>query len=306
MSTYVPGIGSTQDSGLCHQADAEYFYEIWIKHLTLAVLHGLPGVPRTVAELGPGDSIGAGLSALLSGASTYYALDATPHTSVRDNVDLFDELVELFRRRAPRRTAGWPNYDEWLDARLFPSHILTDDLLGRTLAPKRIETIRRAMLEDGQADDITIRYIAPWDDASHVAEGTVDFLFSHTVLQHVVDLQKTQRCIGQWLAPGGWFSHQIDLGCMGLASTWNGHRACPEALWKVIMGRRAYLINRLPYSAHVECIEANGMRVVSAEKYHLANGIRREQLAPHWRSLSDDDLFCGGGVLQGVKISGRS
>ncbi|GAB7068776.1 hypothetical protein JCM12141A_30650 [Mycolicibacterium hodleri] len=302
LLTYVPGTGLRADRDTGHRAEAGYFYELWIKHLTLAVHHGMPRIPRVVAELGPGDSIGAGLSALLSGATTLYALDTTPYTSLRGNVDLFDELVEMFGRRAPRPAAGWPDYDQWLDDDLFPSHILTDELLDRTLAPARVATIRRALLEGGEADDVSIRYVAPWQDASHVAEGTVDFLFSHTVLQHVADLPGTQRCVGQWLAPGGWFSHQIDLGSLNLSPVWNGHRACPEWLWKVVTGRRAWLINRLPYSEHVACIEGNGMQLVTALQRHRRDGIGRERLAPRWRDLSDDDLFCRGAFLQGVRV----
>ncbi len=151
MLTYVPGSGLREDEHTGgHHADAEYFYEIWIKHLTIAVASGMPGVPRVVAELGPGDAIGCGLAALLSGAQTYYALDATPFTRVEDNLPLFDALVELFRRRAPRHSRGWPDYDAQLDAGLFPSSILTRERMDWCLHPERIAQIRGAIASGGE------------------------------------------------------------------------------------------------------------------------------------------------------------
>jgi len=50
-------------------------YEVWLKHPTLLWENQLQAIPNTVAELGPGDSLGVGLAALLSGASKFYVLD---------------------------------------------------------------------------------------------------------------------------------------------------------------------------------------------------------------------------------------
>lgn len=300
--TYVPGSGLREDEQTGgHHTDAEYFYEIWIKHLTMAAASGMPGVPRVVAELGPGETIGCGLAALLSGAQAYYALDATRFTRVEENLPLFDAMVELFRRRAPRRTRGWPDYDAHLDDNLFPSRLLSPERMAWCLDPDRVARIRSAIVSGGDGEGVRIRYVAPWDDASHVAPGSIDFLFSHTVLQHVVDLDHTQECIAQWLRPGGWFSHQVDLGSMGLTQQWNGHRACPEALWKLVMGRRAWLINRLPLSSHLGFIRKHGMQLRTVLTNHERGGISRSELAPRWRDLADEDLTCRSAFLQGVR-----
>ena len=56
-------------------------------------------IPNSVAELGPGDSLGIGLAALLCGANNYYGLDAVPYCNDERNLKVFEELVGLFTQR---------------------------------------------------------------------------------------------------------------------------------------------------------------------------------------------------------------
>ena len=44
-----------------------YCYSAWLKHLVMAHQNNLDPYPSTIAELGPGDSLGMGIAALLSG-----------------------------------------------------------------------------------------------------------------------------------------------------------------------------------------------------------------------------------------------
>lgn len=60
---------------------------------------GLSTQPAVVAELGPGDSLGVGLAALISVASQYFALDVKAHASDHRNLEVFDELANLFARQ---------------------------------------------------------------------------------------------------------------------------------------------------------------------------------------------------------------
>ena len=52
-----------------------------------------------VAELGPGDSLGIGFSALISGADKYFAFDVVEHANASRNFEIFDELVSLFKNK---------------------------------------------------------------------------------------------------------------------------------------------------------------------------------------------------------------
>src|SRR5262249_55058710 len=155
---------------------------VWIKHLTLARHHGLARIPHTIAELGPGDSLGVGLAALLSGVDRYYSFDVVRYSEAERNLQIFEELVELFRRRAgtPDR-GGWPPVQPYVEASWFPGRILTDEILAAALDPGRLEAIRRAMRASGRADGpITIRYVVPWT-AANAIDGSVDMIYSHSV-----------------------------------------------------------------------------------------------------------------------------
>lgn len=282
---------------------ALYCYEVWLKHLTMLRANGMRAIPGTLAELGPGDSIGIGIAAMLSGTNRYCALDVVRYSNTELNLAIFDELLALFRARAGKPYASWPAYDRHLDERLFPSHILTEEILASSLSEKRISLLREALRAPGtEREGIAIRYMVPWSDARVIEPGTIDVVVSHAVLEHVVDIAGTYRALSLWLKPGGMMSHQIDFSSHGIADRWNGYRAYPEWLWRVIAGRRAFLLNREPCSTHIELAGANGFEIVCLMKKERSDGIPRAQLSPRWRHISDEDLACSDLFLQARKL----
>jgi hypothetical protein len=275
-----------------------------MKHLTLAWAAGLPAIPDTVAELGPGESLGVGLAAILSGARRYYALDVVERSRLEDSLPFLDDLVALFRSRTGRPTKGWPDFDDLLDGHLFPSHILDDQRLDAALSERRIAAIRSTLLREEGHEGLVIKYVVPWSGEHVIEEESVDFILSHSVLEHVEDLEGTYEALHTWLKPDGLMSHQIDLTSHGLSEAWNGYRACPEWLWKMIAGTRPFLINRQPYSGHLDLLERNGFTLVRNLKRYREDGVERAELAAHWQDISDADLDCPGAFVQAVK--GRS
>src|SRR5262245_18821108 len=124
---------------------AAYCYSVWLRHLVMASSQGLDANPAAVAELGPGDSFGTGLAALLCGAERYTALDAAQYANPVANARVFEKLVELFRARAP--IAGGGEYAEvkpQLDDYAFPHWLLDAARIERALEPGRLDRIRRA------------------------------------------------------------------------------------------------------------------------------------------------------------------
>jgi hypothetical protein len=63
-------------------------------------------MPESVAEFGPGDSLGVGLAALLSGSNRYSALDVHRDGSTERTLRIFDELVALFRGTRSKTQPG--------------------------------------------------------------------------------------------------------------------------------------------------------------------------------------------------------
>ena len=288
--SWIPGLRLDFMQHGSGTASAEYCYGVWIKHLTLLWQHGMRSMPASVLELGPGASIGTGVAALLSGAERYIGIDAVAYATANANTQVLAELRALFERRAPRPKAGFPSFDQYLDARLFPSHILDDRRLGAALAPERLARIEHAVEALATpAPDPAIRYYT-WDHALDIAEGSVDLVFSHVVMNQVDDLDATYRHCARWVKPGGWMSHQIDFTSLDTTPEWNGHRRYGELAWKIIAGRRAYFVNREVLGGHIALMRRHGFEIVEVIRGARQGGLGRDQLAPRWRSCSDEDL----------------
>jgi hypothetical protein len=303
LLTFLPGMrGMLSEKGTGGTNSASYCYGVWLKHLTLLSQNGMRAIPSTLAELGPGDSLGVGLAAMLCGVNRYYALDVVMHSNTDVNLKIFDELVRLFKARAARPTKGWPDFDEYLDSTLFPSHILTDRVLVESLSENRLKTIRDAIQRlPSHGAHQTIRYMVPWSDAKVIERETVDLVLSHSALEHVVDLEQTYQALYSWLKPKGMMSHQIDFQSHGISKQWNGYRKYSEMMWKVVMGKRTFLINRQPHSVHIDLMKKNGFTIAWNLTQHRKDGILRSELSKYWRTISDEDLTCSGAFVVAMK-----
>ena len=298
--SFLPGFYGLLYRGTDSTLSARYCYAVWLRHLVLALEHGLAGHPRTIAELGPGASIGAGLAGLITGASAYVALDVERYAKPRDSLRVLDELVCLVSERSRIPDSDeFPDLKPRLESYDFPHAQLTPDLLKAALAPARIGRIRDAVEGKGGAVDGTgpVEYIAPWDDPAVIRPASVEFLFSQAVLEHIDDLEGAYRAFTRWLKPGAFMSHQIDFKSHRNASGWDGHWTCSDSLWKLIRGRRKWLINREPYSIHRRLHERSGFEVAFEQKAPLPSGIRRQQLAPRFSTLSEEDLTTSGAFV---------
>ncbi len=294
LLTYVPAVEKRFVKSTRGTNSARYCYSVWLRHLVMAHENKLASanapVPVVVAELGPGDSLGIGLAALLSGASRYVALDLVPYADAALNLSVLDELVELFRARASIPDANeLPAVKPYLPSYEFPRRILSDDHLARMLAPERVSSIRRA-LEEADRPGGVISYRAPWYDAGVIETNTVDMLYSQAVLEHVDDLNTAYTAMASWLKPGGFASHEIAFTAHQLTPEWNGHWTISDPVWKLIRGRRPYLLNREPASTHVRLLVGSGLEIVSEVRVQMRSDIARSRLARRYRDMSDDDL----------------
>jgi methyltransferase family protein len=171
-------------------------------------------------------------------------------------------------------------------------------VLERTLAPSRVADIRAA-IASGESRGLEITYAAPWNEGTQIAPRSVDVVLSHAVMQSVVDLDAVYRTLYAWLRPGGYMSHQIDFTSFRTSREWNGHWTYSETLWKVIVGKRPYLINREPHSTHVRVIHEHGFSIVCDMQRHSPEStIARSRLAPRWQGMTADDFTCSGAFIQ--------
>jgi SAM-dependent methyltransferase len=213
---------------------------------------------ETVGEIGSGDSMATGLATLLSGANRYVGLDIVPTAHNFDNKEIFDELVDMFRRKEPiPDEVEQPKQRPHLSSYAFPSHILTDEKLAILLSEERIRRIRAAV-DDAQKKvpsgvSSIIEYEVPWDTFAAIRrhESAFDLVFSSAVLEHVEDVSRTYACAARILKKGGIFVSVIDYKAHDTAGPWNGHWTYSDVVWRIIRGRCAYLINRWTHSMHL-------------------------------------------------------
>lgn len=303
MATYIPGFQNLTGRKTGGTVSARYCYSVWLRHLSMLSRSGLPTTFKTMVELGPGDSLGVGLAALLSAANRYIALDAVRYADRARNLQILDDLIALFRDRSPipdetEFPLVWPR----LPAYAFPTAILSQARLDAALHPTRLELIRDALNNPATSPraDCQIWYIAPWDSAV-IEEGTVDLILSQTVLEFPRDLTELYQQMRRWLRPGGVMSHEIDFKSIGITVEWNGHWSCSDVLWRLAAGRRRHRINREPHSTHISLLQKAGFRVMSDERFVRPSGVTRAKLAPRFRHLTDEDLTTSSALVQAVK-----
>jgi len=290
----VPGLnawrarrGSTGGSD-----SARYCYSVWLRHLVTLSSYGFRIKGAQIGELGPGDSIGIGLAALLSGAVQYVGLDIVPYSAKANLENIFDELAGLYSRGESIPD----NYEFPLVRPKLDSYELPTYLLDVTNFPTRVDKIREE-LRAGLKCSQVVNYQAPWTSPHDVALASLDLIFSQAVLEHVDNLKETYRAMFSWLKPGGYASHVIDFSAHHLSPFWNGHWAYTDKEWRLVRGRREFLLNRKPLSTHLACASRIGFDIMLLTRDYDDSGLALDCLTPQYRGLDREDARTRGGIL---------
>jgi SAM-dependent methyltransferase len=269
-----------------------YCYAVWLRHLTTLQCYGFSVKKAHVGELGPGDSIGTGLAALLSGAERYVGLDAVPFSAKADLEEIFDNLVQMYvrRERIPDHNE-FPRVRPQLKSYEFPNHAIEwHDFAVRV---DRIRSDLRTDLTGGR----TVSYRAPWNLLDDTAVESLDLIISQAVLEHVDAVEETYGAMFALLKPGGFASHNIDFSAHSLSPSWNGHWAYSDWEWKFVRGRREFLLNRRPLSEHLHHAGRAGFEVLLCKPEYDDGGFRRDVLQGRFRLLDDNDARTRGATL---------
>lgn len=286
--------------------NARYCYSVWLRHLIHANANGMDSIPERIAELGPGDSLGIGLSALISGSEYYFALDIVKYCNAEFNLKIFEELVVLFRNKeAIPDDSEFPNIKPTIKNHCFPDYIFSDSHLKKMLDENRLLRIRNSIIALDKPDATSsvdmVTYKAPWNNTIVNDIEPVDMIISQAVLQHIDDLTTTYELMYKWLKPSGFMSHAIDFKCMGSSDNWYGHWTYSDIEWKIIRGRKKYFINREPFSTHIKLLINNKFKVISDIKTVSKNIIERKKLATRFKEMSTEDISISGVFIQATR-----
>lgn len=279
---------------------ARYCYSVWLRHLSMIHHAGLPTTFDAVAEIGPGDSIGTSLAALLSGAHRYFGFDVVSHSVGSRNLDIFDELVGLFRRRADIPDEGeFPRVKPDLPSYRFPTQILGNERLAQYVADHRVAFLRQQLstLTVGYQPANFINYIVPWKGKNFLESASLDLVFSQSAMENVPDINHAYREMNRWLKAKGIMSHRVAFTSQGSSLAWNGHWTYSDMSWRLMMGFRPFVLNREPLSHHLRILEQCGFEIVCMAPTVRTDGIAHHQLARRFRNLSETDLQTSGAYI---------
>lgn len=295
LASYLPGFNHPIFTRTGGTNSARYCYSVWLRHIVMAKKNDVfKEMPKIVAELGPGDSLGMGLCALLSGVEKYYAFDVVKYANPEKNLAIFEELVNLFKNKnLIPDDKEFPLVKPYLDNYSFPDEILNEQSLKKNLTEEKLNLICDSIKNPESINSIIV-YQVPWNDSSVIKKDSVDMIFSQATLEHVDDIENTYKTMRGWLKSEGFMSHQIDLKCHGTSCKWNGHWTYSDIEWKIIRGKRRWLLNRLSCSGHIELLKKNNFDIVYVKKVESPSEINRKSLATKFKNISEEDLETNG------------
>ncbi len=301
LATYLPGAHPDAPKKAGATDNARYCYSVWARHLINAHNHGLNANPGVVAELGPGASLGIGLAALISGCEKYFAFDMVKHANTERNIKVFEELIELFKNKTPIPDENeFPRLKPRLESYAFPESIFNKSRMAKALEKIRLEKIRRSIHSISSPESL-ISYKVPWYDPAVINPESVDIVYSQAVLEHVDELKDTYRTMHIWLKPEGHMSHQIDFKCHDCAALWNGHWTYSDLEWKLIRGRRPYLINREPLSTHKKLLADTGFEIIHIQTVKQNSSLTTDKLAKRFQNITAQDMVTSSAFILAAK-----
>ena len=300
MLTWIPPLDSwrRRHTSTGGTDNARYCYSVWLRHLVMLERCGFKIKGACVGELGPGDSIGTGLAALLSGADQYVGLDLLPLSEKANLLEIFEKLVDLFSSREPIPSeTEFPRLRPRLESYRFPDYAV--DCIG---FKEKVERIR-GDIKNGIRNSQIIQYKAPWTSIPDIPANSCDLIFSQAVLEYVFPVSEVYRAMSAWLKPGRYASHVIDLSAHYLSPYWNGHWAYSEVEWWLARGRREAFLNREPLNTYIACAREFGFEILVSSREIVSDGLLVEGLARQFQRLDPEDLRTRGAHLVLRKIS---
>ena len=277
--------------------NARYCYSVWMRHLIKTCRCADAAFPKTVAEFGPGNSIGCGLTALLCGCEHYYGFDIREYNELSEQEAILDKIIEMLKNREPvPNDNDFSNIKPSLSSYDFPFDILTDDLLEKSLSEERISIIREDLHKTNNSERKMITYIAPWNE-KNVEDFKCDYVFSQAVMEHIDEIENAYNFMYKVLGDGCVMSHQIDFKSHSSSPYWNRQWGYSDRAWELVSKSHLFLINRQPLSVHLSLADKSGFKLLTldkaippAEKISLS----RKQLSKRYKNLSDEDMTTSG------------
>ena len=264
--------------------DPLYIYAVFTRHFgEYCNVTGAAKPPAVLCEVGPGSSLGVGFLALLLGSERYMAFDNEAQSDHAENKRIMVELIHLLQADTPA-----PVRDFWSSMFPMPVNENIDRIICRLKNDVAARATRVSTALDRNDQDV-ITYTAPWKEADPGHDAQVDWLISHSVLEHVDDLAPLYARMARMVKRGGIMTHLVDFWSHGLSPVWNGHWAITERGWKMMAGRRRYLLNRVPWSVHAKLLAENNFELLGKNVERRSDGFVPSRMAAGFQAMNDED-----------------
>jgi len=279
MLTFVPGatriLDKKKEKSRHSGSQAEFCYALWLSILRQFEENGIQPEMGSVGEIGTGGSLGVGICALLTGSQRFYALEIGQSFDKNLNLNILDDLVFLFRNRSkiPDKFKQLNIKANNLD---FPDHLIEPMFLSSDL----IAEIRMD-IESGYTAKKRISIVKNWENQPSLS---LDFIFSRAVMEHVANPAAVYRAAAKHLTLNSFMLHDIELHSHGVTKKIDGHYKIPAWLWKILVGKRPFFLNRWRLQDHLSAISRSGFEIIDEKMIYF------------------DDSKATGNVLNGASV----
>ena len=269
--------------------DADYCLLVWGKHIDLLLKNNWKPKCKSVLELGPGDSLGVGIVAVLSGVKSYCAVDVLSYDVISKSILVLNQLKGIIEsgQTIEENEKIKPHFDstaEWVNKFLINLR-QNEDL---KLLFSKIELDLNNLFDTNYKCNY-IKYL-PLDKYLTSSDGRFDLIFSQSVLEYIGELVPAFQKMHVQLNSNGWISHEVDLSCMRTSDRWDGHWSYPNWLWKIMKGKRPFFINRFTCDFYSKELEKSIWRNVKFLSYKKAIQTPKNELAKDYKILEDETL----------------
>jgi hypothetical protein len=294
IGTFIPGIFNLFARPTGGTSDSKYCYSVWLRHLVKLNEAGSTDIPKRILELGPGDSLGVGLAALLSGSDQYTALDVHKYSDIKSNLKIFDELIDLFKKREPI-----PNGKEFsrirpeLENYKFPFEILSNKILNNSLNPDRVLKIRNAIISENKS---IFNYLVPWT-FDNLKKNHYDYLLAQASFEYVQNMDLLLKNFKNYLSLNSYLSTIIDYSSHHLSDIWNEHWTCSDLLWYFFKGKQPHFLNRLTHDNYISYFNKYNYEILINLRKKKKSQYSRFNLSHRFRNISEEDLNTSGGFF---------
>ena len=162
-----------------------YCYLVWLKHDYYLNENNIEIYNKDICEIGPGDSIGVGICALILGAKSYTGLDVISYNESKLLIQIFDDIIYYITNEVSNfKNDGFQNINPRSNQEIFPDYLKQRIINYNLLDKNRIANIKSDLFEFiNNKSSNTINYYSPWDDIK-IENNKYDICISQSAFEY--------------------------------------------------------------------------------------------------------------------------